>query len=532
MKKLITVVVAAGLALAGMAGETAKFLEYRQPKGAEIVPGKIFRDFSTAKNYCTENKIPFVAIWSNGDKCSHCTKFENVLRHSTFRTWLKNSGCVFFFTYPGDGSAGKAGTSTFHWIRNDVNVDYPFVRIYWPAGGVDVATVGDVIDQRLNGADGGADKAVAYFKKILKDYDPKPVDPALPYTIAFDANFPTTKGTDGAMEIIDALYGTATNLTDNAFVCSNYTFSGWAKSATGSVAYKNGASVKGLTSVSNKVVTLYARWTKTTYGPYYTGVKKTIKVTTYTGALYAGYKPASKISGLTWNTKGYWTGTPTKAGTYTITFKKSSSSIKRTFVIVKDAVALADMEIGSDGSVDTDTSTLFDSAVAAVSGAMTSVKVTGLPDGLKYKDGKIVGRVTTPGTYSVTISGKTKNSQTVKRTIVLEVVEGNAILLNGLAHADEIWAQAGEEISYPLVLKIKNPDDTYQLEPVTDAEVSVQDAFTGEDVIDVVSVDDGRLVIAQGATGVFEVTIGVTVDEQPVVTEFTLNLLESSVNQD
>lgn len=70
-------------------------------------------------------------------------------------------------------------------------------------------------------------------------------------TVTFNAN-----GGSGSMANQTA--SSATNLTANTFTRSGYTFAGWATSATGTVAYADGASYTFTSST-----TLYAVWTPT-----------------------------------------------------------------------------------------------------------------------------------------------------------------------------------------------------------------------------------------------------------------------------
>ena len=73
------------------------------------------------------------------------------------------------------------------------------------------------------------------------------------YTVKFDAN-----GGSGEMKALTAEEGTEITLTANAFTKEGYTFSGWATSADGNIAYTDGAKIK-LTAD----ITLYAQWNKT-----------------------------------------------------------------------------------------------------------------------------------------------------------------------------------------------------------------------------------------------------------------------------
>ena len=79
------------------------------------------------------------------------------------------------------------------------------------------------------------------------------------YTVAFDDNVDDSSVT-GTMASQSFTYGTAQNLTDNAFTRTGYTFSGWATSADGTVAYDDEESVNNLTAKNGATVTLYAVW--------------------------------------------------------------------------------------------------------------------------------------------------------------------------------------------------------------------------------------------------------------------------------
>ncbi|MBO7683815.1 MAG: leucine-rich repeat protein [Kiritimatiellae bacterium] len=102
---------------------------------------------------------------------------------------------------------------------------------------------------------------------------------AIKYTIKFYAN-----GGTGTMKTLSATYDKSVTLTANAFKRTGYKFSGWAKSKSGSVAYKDKASVKNLTAVSGKTVALYAVWTANKYKIKFnknggTGSMKTLSAT-------------------------------------------------------------------------------------------------------------------------------------------------------------------------------------------------------------------------------------------------------------
>lgn len=78
------------------------------------------------------------------------------------------------------------------------------------------------------------------------------------YSVHFNAN-----GGSGDMSSQNFTYGTAQNLTSNAFTRSDYTFDGWATSSGGDVVYTDGQNVSNLTTTDGATVELYAKWTAT-----------------------------------------------------------------------------------------------------------------------------------------------------------------------------------------------------------------------------------------------------------------------------
>jgi hypothetical protein len=402
------------------ASPTSTLLKSRASYTAAVTTGKWQSNFYKAKKYAVDNGLPFIAVWSNGDQCGHCIMFENGCNTSYFKNWMASSGMVFYFTYYGDkgngtttksGSKaddGSEGSKIFHWIRANKNTGYPFVRIYWPKGKVDIATVGDTVDGNKDNT-AGAKKSVAYFKSKLKNFSPAPAV-VKPYYVDFEPN-----GGTGEMARVTAKVGTAFTLPANAFVRPDCSFLGWAKTASGSVAYKNKASVKNLTTVSNDVVTLYAKWRRVTYRTYYTGVNHTISMSDL-----KGWTPNKAVTGMKWNkSKGKWTGKPSKAGTFTITFKKNKSSTTRKVVVVKDAVTFAD-ETALNRAYAAGETVSLDLSPASKAGEARSVTVTGLPPGLGYADGAVTGVVERVGTFNANVSVVSANGQKLSRTLTIQ----------------------------------------------------------------------------------------------------------------
>ncbi len=84
---------------------------------------------------------------------------------------------------------------------------------------------------------------------------------AITYTIKYDGNGATRGGTASSTHT----YNEEKALTANGFIFAGYSFEGWATSANGSVAYSNNAKVKNLANTQGATVTLYAKWTASTY---------------------------------------------------------------------------------------------------------------------------------------------------------------------------------------------------------------------------------------------------------------------------
>ena len=171
------------------------------------------------------------------------------------------------------------------------------------------------------------------------------------YTVKFYAN-----GGSGSMSNQVFTYGTAQNLTANAFTRTGYTFAGWNTQADGNgTSYSDKESVKNLTTTNGGTVNLYAKWTANTYTvtfdrqggnggstsatATYDAAMPAITVPTRTGYTFGGYYTetngggtqyykADGTSAKSWNiaeaTKLYakWTATD-----YAITYDLDGGSV-------------------------------------------------------------------------------------------------------------------------------------------------------------------------------------------------------------
>lgn len=146
------------------------------------------------------------------------------------------------------------------------------------------------------------------------------------YTIVFNGN-----GNDGGATANQSMtYDKAANLNANGFTKTGYSFSGWATSAGGEVAYNDGVSVTNLASANGATVNLYAKWTFVNYtltyalgggtlqgsglapsasgGTYNVNTSVVIGYATRTGYTFMGWKP-SKTSGSAYDAYNWGTAT-------------------------------------------------------------------------------------------------------------------------------------------------------------------------------------------------------------------------------
>lgn len=149
-------------------GITANFVKLRSSGTPKLGKWNINYDKALAKAKSSGKFI--VTCWSNGDKCSYCTKAETCMMNQEFIDWMKTTGAYFVFQYSGDKDKGKA---VHDWIYNRTKVRlFPGFRItlYDKANPnkilVDRAVDGNTI--RKNKANVyGAREMIAYLNSIF-----------------------------------------------------------------------------------------------------------------------------------------------------------------------------------------------------------------------------------------------------------------------------------------------------------------------------------------------------------------------------
>lgn len=103
-------------------------VELENVSNGEVRLGEWNSNFKACKSYAESKGIPMFVFWSNPG-CAKCNKMKTACNTSTFVSWRESKGIVMVFS-EGDGTV-KA------FVRN-ASGHFPYMRFYWPAGGVDV----------------------------------------------------------------------------------------------------------------------------------------------------------------------------------------------------------------------------------------------------------------------------------------------------------------------------------------------------------------------------------------------------------
>lgn len=74
------------------------------PKSGDLQTGVWYSNFSRVKKYAASNGYGLFGVWWSGDECPHCNEVMMAMLHSTFKTWMKSSGLLFWFGCGSDTS--------------------------------------------------------------------------------------------------------------------------------------------------------------------------------------------------------------------------------------------------------------------------------------------------------------------------------------------------------------------------------------------------------------------------------------------
>lgn len=158
MKK--KVIVAIALAVIGF-GRSLQAEEIEGVSSGAIVPGEWNSNFTAAKSYAEKNGTPLLILWSNPG-CAQCNKMKTACNTGTFVTWRREKQIVMVI------SEGDKSSKSF---AKNSSGKYPYMRLYWPAGNVDVRFSGRSSTIPASGATLQA-QLINYLNALLKNWVP------------------------------------------------------------------------------------------------------------------------------------------------------------------------------------------------------------------------------------------------------------------------------------------------------------------------------------------------------------------------
>ena len=139
MNKLIKTLVLGCSTLLAAASAQAETVTMNNKNTGAPQPGTWNTQFMAARNYAVNNGLPIVASYSSSG-CPHCNKLKNACNESGLQSWLSQTGIVFIYSESGPTSEKnwvKGTSATDKSAKPNSSGNFPYVRIFWPAGGVD-----------------------------------------------------------------------------------------------------------------------------------------------------------------------------------------------------------------------------------------------------------------------------------------------------------------------------------------------------------------------------------------------------------
>ncbi len=187
-------------------GTTANFLKLRSTSST-INLNEWHNNFSACKKLAETKNVPLVAVWSNGDNCGFCTNLETCFMNATFKNWMKTTQCVFWFGCCEDKNAeDKAYGTGFNWCYQNGKIkQYPFVRVYWKTGKIDVSKPGADLYGRGIKAAARPKTLVNNLTKILAGYKPESEQETVPVKEEYKVRLNEKLTTAQVNKILDAI---------------------------------------------------------------------------------------------------------------------------------------------------------------------------------------------------------------------------------------------------------------------------------------------------------------------------------------
>lgn len=141
------------------------------------------------KDFADANKLPLLAVWSNGQVCGHCVTFASAVASKAFRDFQGKYRIVWCYAESGDSGAA-VGSEPCRWCRGekvqgwgrtktaDLITGFPFVTFWWKKAGFDFWYTGDKLDGGKSGSTGGKN-CVNFiknkFKSVFQKYQYNPM---------------------------------------------------------------------------------------------------------------------------------------------------------------------------------------------------------------------------------------------------------------------------------------------------------------------------------------------------------------------
>lgn len=145
MKKIKTLVLFFGAMVAMLAAHAESL---NNVSSGAVVPGEWNSNFEACKTMAESKGIPMLVFWSSPG-CAKCNKMKKALNGGAFVQWRQERRIILMF------AEGDVKVKAF---AKNSSGDYPYMRIYWPAGGVDekftgragrIGGAGSTVDEQL-----------------------------------------------------------------------------------------------------------------------------------------------------------------------------------------------------------------------------------------------------------------------------------------------------------------------------------------------------------------------------------------------
>lgn len=107
---------------------TANAVDLDNVSSGAVVPGVWNSNFNACKKYADDNKTPLLLLWSNPG-CPKCNKLKTACNTAEFKAWMAKKKIVM---------AVSEGDLTVKAFAKNSSGHFPYMRLYWPAGGADV----------------------------------------------------------------------------------------------------------------------------------------------------------------------------------------------------------------------------------------------------------------------------------------------------------------------------------------------------------------------------------------------------------